>query len=430
MNKFPRVVLLVSLCVSTLLVSPAAPAANQDFVQAKDCSTTSNPICIVEVLFKKPSEKNFTKAVLTGLEIPVDQIGNGGVRMLGVRQEYRTPGVYFEGSNNDKIIPTVEFFRAVTVPCPIASCSPPREVIGVFVNPSGEHDPWQQRLVTSPFRSDSKLCTWGTIPYECTRNLNFQTELIFKMQIQIPIDYAITFIHGLASGFSYALSPSKLDGYTLLSFEFSPIEHSGMLSPTWGTNADGVEGGDYTVDSVALWFFGKNDMWSRSIGPCAGSGAYGVVNNAVEMGEPQWNSQDSTINVRLRAPHVNSRNEVSKGYFGAFISRKMAECLWHLDISTQSSAKLAISYSESGKTEVLTAVSSYKNELFSLESTGFHYSSPTIKVKMEEIAKPAVSASAFPKPSVTGRSISCFKGKSVKRISGVNPKCPKGYKTK
>lgn len=410
-------------------VSPA-PASVDQAIQVQDCSTTDNPICIKSVQVKHLDDDSYVSAKLTGAEIPVDQISNGGLRLKGVRQEYQTPGIFYEGAKNDKVVPTVEFFPAITVPCPIVSCSPAREVIGVFVSPSDLHDPWQDRLVTSPFRSDSNYCVAGSEKAKCVRNLRFDTPIKIKMQLQIPTNYLITFIHGLAQKFSYSQSPSTLAGYSLLTFEFSPIEHSGMLSPDWGLNSDGEQGGDYVVDATALWFFGKNDMWSRSIGPCAGSGAYGVVNNAVEMGEPQWNAQDSTINVRLRAPHVNSRNEVAKGYFGAFISRKMAECLWNLDISNQSSAKLAISYTDGGKAEVLTAVSSYKDELFSLETSGFHYSAPTIKVKLEQATKPSAATSTIPKASSAFKTITCIKGKISKRVSGVSPKCPKGYKAK
>jgi hypothetical protein len=35
-----------------------------------------------------------------------------------------------------------------------------------------------------------------------------------------------------------------------------------------------------------------------------------------------------------------------------------------------------------------------------------------------------------PKPVVTKKTIVCMKGKSTKKVSGINPKCPKGYKVK
>jgi hypothetical protein len=35
-----------------------------------------------------------------------------------------------------------------------------------------------------------------------------------------------------------------------------------------------------------------------------------------------------------------------------------------------------------------------------------------------------------PQPVVTKKTIVCVKGKTTKKISGTNPKCPKGYKVK
>jgi hypothetical protein len=35
-----------------------------------------------------------------------------------------------------------------------------------------------------------------------------------------------------------------------------------------------------------------------------------------------------------------------------------------------------------------------------------------------------------PKPVVTKKTIVCVKGKTTKKVTGTNPKCPKGYKTK
>lgn len=429
MRNLLRLLLVSALAFTFVSAGSAATAAEQQALQIQDCSTSPINFCIKEFSVKRKSDLLFTRGALTGLKIPINQVGPGGLKLQGIRQEYVTPGISYEGYQNEKIIPIVEYYPNVTVPCSLITCLPAREMIAVFVSPSGEHDPWQNRLVESPYRFDSKYCSSDGTPQLCTKNLSFGTEVDIKMQLQIPSDYIITFIHGLASGFTYTIEPSTVEGFSLLTFQFSPIEHAGMLSPAWGKNSAGEDGGDFITDTTALWFFGKNDMWSKSIGPCAGSGAYGVVNNAVDMGEPRWNQEDRTLSVRLSAPHVNSKNEVIKGYFGAFVSRKMAECLWKLDISKESSARLAVSYSDGGNSEVLTAVSSFNNDLFTLETAGFHYSSPTIRVKLESNS-PTTSPSPTAAPSVPKRTILCIKGRVVKSFTSQAPQCPKGYKTK
>jgi len=73
-----------------------------------------------------------------------------------------------------------------------------------------------------------------------------------------------------------------------------------------------------------------------------------------------------------------------------------------------------------------------------LAAYGFTFSNPTVKVKLtQEVAAPAPSASPTPsqsapaKPAVIKKtSITCIKGKTTKKITAVNPKCPPGYKKK
>jgi hypothetical protein len=60
---------------------------------------------------------------------------------------------------------------------------------------------------------------------------------------------------------------------------------------------------------------------------------------------------------------------------------------------------------------------------------GFTFSSPTVKVKLTQETKPTpepeMTTNATPKAKI---SITCVKGKSVKKFAGSNPKCPKGYR--
>jgi hypothetical protein len=74
-----------------------------------------------------------------------------------------------------------------------------------------------------------------------------------------------------------------------------------------------------------------------------------------------------------------------------------------------------------------------------LSAEGFTYSSPTLKVKLVqekkvEAAAPAtntVQSNAAVGPKVaTKKSISCVKGKIIRKITGTNPKCPTGFKKK
>jgi hypothetical protein len=64
---------------------------------------------------------------------------------------------------------------------------------------------------------------------------------------------------------------------------------------------------------------------------------------------------------------------------------------------------------------------SQKDKWIHLGAYGFGFSSPTLKVKFTQ-AKAAVIAKKT--------TITCVKGKTVKKVTAVGPKCPAGFKKK
>ncbi len=61
---------------------------------------------------------------------------------------------------------------------------------------------------------------------------------------------------------------------------------------------------------------------------------------------------------------------------------------------------------------------------------------PIVKEAEEYVAKqntiitPTPTVSSLPKKPSIKITIKCYKGKEIKKIYGINPKCPKGYKVK
>jgi hypothetical protein len=79
-----------------------------------------------------------------------------------------------------------------------------------------------------------------------------------------------------------------------------------------------------------------------------------------------------------------------------------------------------------------------------MTASGFTFSTPQIKVKLSQekaAPTPTPSTSATPTPTPTPTptavplvtkktSITCIKGKSTKKVTALNPKCPYGYRKK
>ena len=106
------------------------------------------------------------------------------------------------------------------------------------------------------------------------------------------------------------------------------------------------------------------------------------------------------------------------GTFNVAMPLTVANCLWNVDLSKSAQATVSASYPELGISEIVTTSSKITNGTYILTASGFHYSAPTIKVKVNQVKE-------VTKPKVT--SIICVKGKIKRTISAVRPVCPKGF---
>ena len=167
----------------------------------------------------------------------------------------------------------------------------------------------------------------------------------------------------------------------------------------------------------------------------------GVVTTNAMMysgGPPAFNKDQGTLEYKVGSPHLTSKGEVFKGSYDLQISSEVARCLYNF---TSAPIQASVSViNEAGENSVATTIVNEKDGWLRLAAYGFTFSNPTVKVKLtQEVAAPAPSVSASPTPSpsapakpaaVKTSSITCIKGKTTKKVTAVNPKCPTGYKKK
>jgi hypothetical protein len=163
-----------------------------------------------------------------------------------------------------------------------------------------------------------------------------------------------------------------------------------------------------------------------------------VTTNATvyAAGTPTFNSENQTLDYKVMAPHLTSKGEVFKGTYDLKIKSDIARCIYGFS-KAPIQASLSI-LSEDGTTQTATYTVNERDGWLSLSANGFTYSAPTIQVKLSQAQPPAPTPSvtpepemttqAAPKPQVKKVTITCKKGKLVKRVTSTNPKCPKGYK--
>jgi hypothetical protein len=224
-----------------------------------------------------------------------------------------------------------------------------------------------------------------------------------------------------------------------------------VLWSTWGSN-DGIEQGELKMWSAYEPFIAKEaisltSMWKLvgqgnlnlqrfNSSECISSGKIDgfLATNATQYSPtpPIYIEDSQELSYQLAAPHLKSINEEFKGSYSLVVSEKLAKCIWG-NSPTNASARISILNSE-GTSSIVTQSLKQQSGFYYFNINGFGFSAPTIRIKLTQDAvaalpTPSSSSSVRPaKPASAKKSISCVKGNATKKITGVAPKCPKGYK--
>jgi hypothetical protein len=144
---------------------------------------------------------------------------------------------------------------------------------------------------------------------------------------------------------------------------------------------------------------------------------------------PTFVESSQELSYQLAAPHFKEGNEEFKGTYSLVISEKLARCIWGNSL-TNASARVSI-LSADGKTSVTTQTLKLASKFYYFNISGFGFSAPIIRVKLAQNSGSSTPALADGKaPSSKKTTIICLNGKTTKKVTGVKPKCPAGYKKK
>ena len=165
---------------------------------------------------------------------------------------------------------------------------------------------------------------------------------------------------------------------------------------------------------------------------------------------PIYNEQTGTLDYKVASPHFLPDGKVFQGKYNLYIDSKVARCIYKFS-DAPISATVSITSADGGQQSVATTVVSEQSGWLHLSAVGFTFSTPTLKVKLTQ--DPNAVAVQTPTPNVEPKApevkpvataqankpiaaspkkvtITCVKGKLIKKISAVSPKCPTGYKKK
>jgi len=230
-------------------------------------------------------------------------------------------------------------------------------------------------------------------------------------------------------------------------------------------------GEEGAMDAYDLWApymgdnaFAVNKTWTlsnaRSDNPSScvkkeSAGIQGVVTtnaSAYEATAPKYNKENGTLEYRVAAPHFAADGKTENiGTYGLAMSVTLLQCLYGIT-NVPTSASVSITTSAGAERVSTVALRQLGNWVF-LSAENFTYSSPTLRIKLNQTSSatsqstgtgevkkdpPAAEvkevkevAAAKPAAPVAKKiTITCAKGKLIKKVSGTTPKCPTGFKKK
>ena len=430
MRKFLSLILCVGfLLVSTSTLSSAA-SDSLSIPFFMPCKTEQDVKCITGITAELPDGRNI-KGELTGLVVndKLSETDSYLKYLVGPKVEWNFPGLTFSNGNG-KAVMYAYYWPAGDVHCwNDGNCDPNSEELGFYFRPSVSSG-WRAPVILTG--KDAQLvcpsnptnCNLGSPPWL------FNTDAKFHFQFRMPSSFKAIYTQGRVKNLSIQKlvsdDASISNNYSNYDVTFSPLalENVAFTLPDISVFNQGL----YTSDEPAVWISGEQNGKTTSLGECGKSGGLSVVTNAFYMWNPEWDSENQSIKVKLQASHLATDGTPNVGYLEVRIPTQMASCMWKVNLNNEITAKVSLTYTDGSAPEIITVTGKLDGQDYLMTSAGFHFSTPTLNIKLignnQQKEIPPSSPSAAP----TIRRITCIKGKIVKKLILSIPKCPTGYK--
>jgi len=428
-----RLVGIFSSFILTLALFPSTALASNDAALVPffmPCKTELDMNCITAITAELPDGK-IIQGEQTGLVLN-DKLSTDDAylkNIAGPKVEWNFPGLTFSNGNGKAVLYAYYWPSGITHCWNDGNCSQYEEEFGFYFRPSTSSG-WRPPVVLNG--KDAKIvcpnnptnCVLGSPPWL------FNTDAKFHFFFRMPNGFTPRYTQGRVKNF---LLKSALNTYASIKYDYGNFE--AIFSPLKLENVafavpdpSVFEQGLYVSDEPAVWIYGASNSKTFSLGKCVGSGGLVVVTNAYYMWNPDWNQATESIQVKLQASHLTTEGTPNVGYLEVRIPTTMAKCMWGVTLEGQISARVSLTYPDSSIPELLTVTGKIENNDFLMVSAGFHYSSPTLNIKLIGNEPQKSDATVVAPPKSAMKTISCIKGKVNRKFTGTNPKCPTGYK--
>lgn len=355
-----------------------------------------------------------------------------GQQFIGNSYEWRTPGIVHE-NGNERIQINAFYFPEGLPYCYSATLPCDTGVDEIVFQFNGAWWGNQPKPVEFPELGSNLQCGTSAAPSPCIRGWGINESVDYVIRIRTPKDWALSHTVGEGRNGSTTFTEGK-NGAGILEVKASPARRSVSYSIITPRVIDIKTKADATWSVLNIFTQGVKSNSSKWLARCDYARGMSIWHNGNLQSYPNWDGSDQTLSLKVEASHLQMDGKQNVGTFSIAMPLTVASCLWGADLSKASQATISATYPELGITELITTTSKISQGTYILSASGFHYSAPTIKVKVvQAVAAPTPSASAAaPTPSASAapakKTIVCRKGKILKKVTAVKPVCPAGYK--
>ncbi|CAN2207394.1 hypothetical protein MCEGKSE7_00915 [Candidatus Nanopelagicaceae bacterium] len=311
---------------------------------------------------------------------------------------------------------------------------------GLYVEAQAANEfvPWIM-LDAKPTYSPGNRVSLAAITASATTPVNLNADALISVKMRIS-DFKLGVTYGIATEATVDVQASvfEIAGY--------PVKVPQAKSTKDCSGDTGVSSALVTQFQSIL--VPSNDPLGFSFE--GGSGKIYVGSNGLcKLSTPVWNSEKKSLSYKASAPRLAPDGKtVNTGFYYATISAADALALWGLKRAEDAASALMVSVrtTEGGSTAATKTVA-VKNGRIIIQVFGFEFPDPMLDISLNPsfdlmassaLAESNMSAQATvkktptPKPTVAPKTttISCLKGNVLKKVTGVKPTCPTGYKKK
>jgi hypothetical protein len=431
--------ILVSALLLTFLLNPIAASAELKLIDYPVCEESGKAPCIESLILEDDQGKQ-TKAIPEGPTYKMPSEFAGLKSDPATVWQWRTPGIKHESKTELLTVKAWHFPLGAPYCWGPNLCQYDVDETIISISASGLGAPVPN--IDFPDLADDKVCESNGIKDFCQRPWGINKNYRYVMTLKVTDDFAFTYSNGEALDGSARIIKNS-NGERLLVFGGKPVDYSYRL--TIPNRTSDQQRADVTQTNLGVYVQTKKSTNSSWLARCDKGEGLSLWYSGQLKSYPSWIAKDLALTIQVESTHLKSDNSQNVGSFNIDMPLSTATCLWGVDLSKAVSASISASYPELGISEIVTTTSQVKDGFFKVSAAGFHYSAPVIKMKVTQSpsTEPVTPLEASPSPTLSAEpvailvvqkikktTITCIKGKTNKKVTATNPKCPTGYKKK